>query len=236
MNITGSLVQLPTWEDYYYAPEEDEDVSNNFETQDMANSHIAKAVHASSPVKQLSSDNRAEKIFLTAMKSSAIRALYETAVNSPSDTLPSGPWSIIVTEDIPSEYNAECHFSNREIHIRSNISDDEALTLLVFELINAISFPKFTAIWRKTDQGQTECEDYVKEIERIEFEGTLIHHKMITEAIKEMNWSDKLDIYGGNALLDFETRWSVIKFSTHANRYRDSWSLRTGKKAVYPEP
>ncbi|MEM7175451.1 MAG: hypothetical protein AAF443_05970, partial [Chlamydiota bacterium] len=82
-------------------------------------------------------------------------------------------------------------------------------------------------------------ESYAKEVERIEYNGTLLHHKVIRAAIKEMKWtaikelnlSKALDIYFRGETLDrfrntekdFEVYWNKIKNSPHADYHRKAW-------------
>jgi hypothetical protein len=225
MNISGNLSELPRWDDYY---EPEKGASDDLETPDMAYTFVAEKVYAPS-----SRDTRAEKVLNTALLSRSIRALYEEAVHTPFNNIQSGPWLIKFTSNIPRR--AQCCFYERTIHIKPNLSDTQALSSFVFELTNAISTHKFQAVWTKAEQGQIDCEEFVKEMVRIEFEGMITHHKVITAAISERNWSDELDRFKSTALLDFETFWSTHKFTPHADLYRNNWSLEIEKKAVSPK-
>lgn len=167
---------------------------------------------------------RNKKILAIALTSKAINALYEKAKTTLISGK-SGPWAIEFAAKL--EFEAFCNFQQRKIRLSSNLSDDQALSSFVFELTNAISFNKHDALYQKAISGQIECEEYVKEIERVEHEGILLHHKVITEAINEMKWSTALDDYQ-NTPKDFETYWSKIKITSHADYYRKNWSNYNG--------
>jgi hypothetical protein len=77
-------------------------------------------------------------------------------------------------------------------------------------------------LYEKALKGEIECEDYVKENERIEHKSTLLHHEVMSKAIEEMNWSKELDMYQFNRK-DFEEYWSWQKNTPHADYYRESW-------------
>ena len=72
-------------------------------------------------------------------------------------------------------------------------------------------------------KGQIGCEEFVKESERIEWEGTLLHHSVMEKAIWEMGWSLSLDIYRGQ-IQNYEVYWGHIKSTPHADYWRQGWA------------
>ncbi|MEM7175916.1 MAG: hypothetical protein AAF443_08360 [Chlamydiota bacterium] len=181
-----------------------------------------------------SSLSRIEKIVERALRSRHIRELYERANAIPACNK-SGKWKVKFVKETYSKFRAECDYKERTIHIRENISDDYALSFFVFELTNAVQVNKKLALHEKALRGQIDCESYAKESERREYNGTLLHHKVMSAAIKEMNWSKALDIYR-YVEKDFEVYWSRIKNSPHTDyhreRWRECWDWYRGKSKV----
>ena len=183
-----------------------------------------------------SSIDRGNKLLEKALSSKAVLALYEKANSTPTYNYDShksetGQWSVEFVEKIPGGFGANCNRSKRKINLAQASSDETALSYFVFELTNAVNHAQHQMAWRKACSGQMECEEYAKEKKRIEYDGCLIHHKVMSEAIKEMGWSKKLDIYS-NCDGDFEKDWNWQKDTPHADYYREDWKrVNPGKSA-----
>lgn len=237
MNITGSLVELPRWSDYYVP----EAVSDDFTTQDMNEVQQAQV-----PMPQETAwifKVRGTKLLEKALRNRDIKALYDQASDTPSEGNKLGPWKITFERD--REFLASCNAIDRKIIIDANCSDDKALDCFVFELINAIVTKKYFKFEEKARKGQIECETYVLKVERQEFKNAILHSKIMRNAIQEMGWSNSLDNYGNyheelrkiveqsNNGLKLELKdlhgkmfalhWFLAKNTPHANYYRKQW-------------
>ncbi|MBA3722550.1 MAG: hypothetical protein H0W88_09140 [Parachlamydiaceae bacterium] len=178
---------------------------------------------------------RATKLLEKALFSKAIKRLYEKAYSTPTVKCKHGDWKIVFAEKTTLGFQAECFGSLRQINILSSLSDQMALTYLVFELTNATQEPRFNKLYEKARSGQIQCEEYTREIERIEFEGTLLHREIIVEAIKELGLSPSLNIYASHT--DFEAYWNIVKLSPHSNCARKQWKIwRAGKLFEASDP
>lgn len=164
---------------------------------------------------------RNQQILEISLKSKAIKALYEKANATPSYSN-SGAWKIQFANNSYFEGDAECRYWERKIILSSGLSDEKAISCFVFELINGINAHKHKALDNKSRWGEIEREEFVKETEYIEYEGTLLHHEVIQEAIKEMNWNESLDLFSYQSD-DFESYWEWIKTTSHAEYYRSTW-------------
>ena len=176
-----------------------------------------------------SCSSRIERIVEKALSSKHIRELHDRA-KATSVYNKSGDWEVKLVKEISSnssnhQSNACCNITKREIYINENVSDEYALAAFVFELTNAAQANEHVALDEKMLNGQIDCENYTKETERIEHRGALLHHKVMSAAIKEMGWSKGLDCYC-NVETDFEKDWSRIKNSSHANYYRAAFRER----------
>lgn len=176
------------------------------------------------PAQSESDIRRAAQIIEKALTSKYIRELYERANSTPIYNSPTGIWKIeFVDKTIAGFNNAQCHYSERKVILRSGLSDEMALTYFVYELTNGIYAPRHYELHKKAMYGQIGCEEFVKESERIEWEGTLLHHQVMEKAIWEMGWSLSLDIYGGQ-IQNYEVYWGHIKSTPHADYWRQGWA------------
>jgi hypothetical protein len=165
---------------------------------------------------------RSKKMLEKALMNKSIKALYERANATSIGNGKSGTWKVQFVENTFSKFDAECNYQERKILLRKSLSDERALTLFVFELTNGISANEHFSIFQKALWGQIERENYAKEAEHIEYRGTLLHHDVMSEAVKEMAWDKALDIYQHESK-DFETYWNHIKNSSHTDYHRKSW-------------
>jgi hypothetical protein len=121
-----------------------------------------------------------------------------------------------------SRFGGEADCYKGQIYLGSYLSDEEALSTLVFELTNlrqaSLANENDTAAF----QGRS-CEGFVKERERIEFEGSLMHHKIMQDAI-QTGLSYRLDIFRNHENLSFEKYYEKIKHSSHTDYYRAYWN------------
>ncbi len=167
---------------------------------------------------------RCAQLIEKALSSKAVKHLYDTANSTPNyDDQNCSVWTIDFVTKTSSGFLAECCLKERKIKLHENLSDDKALSYLVFELTNAIHSRRFFELHSKALKGQIRCEEYAKEAERIEDDGTLLHHQAINESIKELGWSSSLDIYRYNKSCDFEKRWEQIKYTSHCDYWRRAW-------------
>lgn len=135
-------------------------------------------------------------------------------------------WKIVFFQEGEYPSAASCNYPKREIDIRENLTDNEKISNFVFELINATYQDRFEELYQKACLREIECEEYAKEMERIEHEGGLLHSKIMKAAIKRMGWEDNdrsLDS-GGCIPLDFNRFWNAIKFTSHAQYYRNNYA------------
>jgi hypothetical protein len=169
-------------------------------------------------------NERAKRILQTALSCKPIKKLYDLA----RSTYPNGNITVSFMEN--SENEGASYIETGQIVLGSDLSDEEALSAFVFELTNCLQRAKLAENNSKaTDKS---CEDWVREIEKIEFEGALIHHEVMAEGIKIMGLSPKLDEYASLDGKDFERDYEEYqKFTDHANYYREQWRRLTGKSS-----
>lgn len=136
--------------------------------------------------------SRKEKLLETALKSPTIKALYERANKTPSynKQSESDVWTIEFVPPAYSLFDSECLLDKRQIKLNSKICDSAALSSFVFELINGINTPKFKELDKKTLSHSMTCNDYAKEVERIEF-NTAVHHACVMKAMIKEVWGDE---------------------------------------------
>jgi hypothetical protein len=157
----------------------------------------------------------------------AIRELYEKA-NSISRNYP--PFEPKLSIEFVHKLECEALFNpnDQSIQLRDDLSENEAMSSLAFEWTNAINQAKFRELNLKARTNAIGSEDYAKEVERIEFEGGLLHSKVMRSAIKEMGWDKSLDMFSILNQTDFEHDWhSRLRFTPHAQYGRESYSSLT---------
>ena len=182
---------------------------------------------SSRPSISIDQSARAERILQKALSSTAIKELYDRAVAMPRyDGTAGGNLHITFVTD---GYKGCANNSQRKIELLSSLSDDEALSVFVFELTNILHGPEFYAVYLEARSSNVSCEDFVRKYEQIEWEGCLLHHRVMQAAIKEMKWSQSLDVFSWEAKISFRVKWIVLQFSPHANYYRKCWRKMTGR-------
>lgn len=130
-------------------------------------------------------------------------------------------WSIKIIKKSIIKFEAKCNYLKRQIELRSDLSKELAISYFIFEMINGLNQDKFDALYKRA-LVDLDCETYVKEMERIEHDGTLLHQKVIQSGIEENGWKESMNVYALNNS-DFEKYWVQIKNTSHANYYRNAW-------------
>lgn len=99
-----------------------------------------------------------------------------------------------------------------------------ALNILIFEIANASQTKEFREMQIGIKNGTVSCDDYVKELERIEYTSGILHHKIVKMGIEKLKWSKELDTYKDYIDGSFEKAWSErIRFSQHAEWCRKQY-------------
>ncbi len=179
---------------------------------------------------------RSQRIFEKAMTCQAIKTLYiEAMMTGNPSTGQTGPWCLQLLPNASKllslgESRGACYFGLRTIVIESELSDDEILSVFVFELTNAVSTKKSVQVREDAKEGTVTREDFVKRIEEIEFDGTKRHHSIISRAVVEMGWDPSLDTYKDMSR-EFDFYWPIIQKNSHADRYGKQWDRIQSMKA-----
>jgi hypothetical protein len=155
-----------------------------------------------------------ERIHARALSCPDVRALYDEACRE-------GEWIILFEAPI-SGPRAQTLFDLRTILIDPNLSENEALSSLIFELTNATKAKVSLKLNELARHNRISREEYVRQIERAEHAGALTHHAIVSKAVKELGWHPDVDRYAG-VNPDFEAYWPRIANSEHAERYRLQW-------------
>lgn len=134
-------------------------------------------------------------------------------------------------DDLPGEAYAFCLLNKRKIFIDEGVSIGQSLVACVFELTNAVHTPRFEQLNKMATAQDLDCEENVKETERVEFEGTLIHRRIFEVATEVLGWDKSLNYYA-DMTTDFEQHYLVTKTTPHADAYRKLWEEKTGKKSL----
>jgi hypothetical protein len=163
---------------------------------------------------------RLYRIVEKAHKCAEVRSLREKAEKT-------GAWTVRLAE--PScGFEAETVFSKRAIIIDPQYSDEEVMSLYIFELTNAVKINKFVWIDGRARRGVISAEEYARLKEFREHQGALRHVKIVTEAIVTLKWDPSVNRYKDRKL-NFEGDWSWIRTSKHADFYRAQWETLTNK-------
>lgn len=114
-----------------------------------------------------------------------------------------------------------CDCRRRKIKILSSLRDEDAFSVFVFELTNAISCKKYELIRDMVIRGELDEEGYACAFEYIEFYGEHFHYATMCHAAVVMGWS--LRFLHTVEFTDFETHWKVRRETPHAEFYRKSY-------------
>lgn len=177
---------------------------------------------------------RADRIVEKIWNCPPVRELYQKAYQVKDSYGRSGPWRIafvnssgkVGDDKILQEWeghNACIDFDVRRVYISENLSEDLALSSYVFELTNAIQKKIGDEFKKKAAAGTIGCEEFVEQMEKIEFDGALMHHRIVREAIDKYQWDESTDTYWNADILDFKKDYEENKYSAHANYYRRLW-------------
>jgi len=168
---------------------------------------------------QLDNTVRAKKLLDKALQSKGIRALYKEACDTPTRYHASGePWNVIFKSN---QFGGKCDISRREIEIDPKFSDDRALSILIFELLNALQTPKMREFQELARNNLIGRDDYAYNIECLEHETECYHRKILKVVIKEMGWDEeRFPIREESSLKDY---LDAVEESGHTEAYRRHW-------------
>jgi hypothetical protein len=141
----------------------------------------------------------------------------------------SGAWKIEFDAKIPG--HARFQPFQRTIQLNPTCDETSNLASLIFEMINIMNLPQFDHLEILLKKGKIGKEDYAKEILRLEFNTGLLHHRVASEAIRQMNWPSSIDHYANFENLSFEDFWKTWQFTAHAEDYRIYWETINQKKS-----
>lgn len=159
---------------------------------------------------------RADRITKIALSYLLVKELYEQASMTAGYKGEIGNYKIEFVSKTHAGFDSTCIFGKRTIDISDTLSDKVALTMLIFELINATTYTKFFLAQNKFLLSK-DVSEYAKECERIEFENTIEHNNIIK---KSGLGSDYLR-WKGRKSEDFEKAWvDYIATSEHAEYWR----------------
>jgi hypothetical protein len=91
------------------------------------------------------------------------------------------PW--IIKEDASLENSGNCDYLSRMILLHPSLSEEEAISRLIFELMHAIYYPKFSALDKRFSNGHIDQQEYVHERKKIEAEIELQYQHIVTQAL-----------------------------------------------------
>ncbi len=228
-------------------PQENKRVSQHFQSVKRSTSsmHLRPETVASAPaaveaVKEVpaTTKTRAEIIKERALESTHIRKLYDQAVNAPNETTKTGEWSILFLDRPTNGFVAGCRYWERKVELQSSLSDEMAIASFAFELTNGIFSERHRALKEEAVHGKQgmmgiryiEREEFAKESERIEYQGTVLFYEHMVLAIDEMQnkgWKDEMLIYPRRSthFEDFEEYYSEIKNGEHTEFWRKTWDF-----------
>ena len=110
---------------------------------------------------------------------------------------------------------AHCNFGKGEITVYTQgQSEDKILSSIVFELGNLKRSSEHSKIKNLSD------EEFVKEIERLEFRTAQEHHRVIRASIVQCGWNPSMDEFQHLENMTFEADYEHHRSSAHANNYR----------------
>jgi hypothetical protein len=140
-----------------------------------------------------------------------------------------------VWDDITRQYGAinvmettdRTHFDRGTIFVNRDAASHARKAAIAFEVTNAYQNQRIFQIQRDFPASDLSAEDYATAIERVEYEGTLLHSQMMREGIEGGQWPSSMDLFGnladyaaahGNAAA-FAQYLASQKRSGHFGRY-----------------
>lgn len=175
---------------------------------------------------------RTKRLIERAQKSKIIAALCKEAFAVSTPLHKSGAWNIIFT-DAP-DFHAACYSQDRHIRIHSRYSDDEALTLLIFELVNAVHYPRYAKFDQLARENGISREGYAFNCERIEYDTLCLHRQILTAAITEMGWGKNLFAFhhiNPDKDVSFKEYWQRCQVTKHTDFFRRQWEALRGESS-----
>lgn len=138
--------------------------------------------------------------------------------------------------------DANAQFSEHRINMAMGHSLNWYLGTLAFETTNFIHLPRFNAsdeVFNQQpvtdDQVHEEelADNWAKAQEEIEWDGAMLHHEAMREAIQKQGWDPSVDAFGEMIETDknFQTYWEKIRKNKHAETYREDFrKIRSSRK------
>lgn len=133
---------------------------------------------------------------------------------------------------VGTQPQAYIDLSTMEIVLKCGNATPEASIL--FELTNAASRHKHTEIDRKARDTKVSKEDFVRQHERIEWEGLKTHHSIAQKCVAAGLWDKALDRWAsaigpGGAFENFEDYLKVQKAASHPKVFEEWWDKNAKK-------
>lgn len=82
---------------------------------------------------------------------------------------------------VPVDNTEAAHYARKtkEIHVNNKLTYNEQLAFIIFELLNIERLDEFDYIDAEASQGMHTMESFGKAYEKIEFENSLTHHRLV---------------------------------------------------------
>lgn len=235
---SDACVDIPEGEIFFRSSLSDEKTISNFVlklTSILQSSKCNETVKLFRPIPAERDNFVSRNVFVLrrALTSLTLQRLYYQA--SEVQKLNGRVQSIFI-EFVPYAYlafDARADYVNGKILLRSSLSDEEAISVFVFELTNVLQSSKFDETLKRirTDYALG-SEYFVKSYEQIEYDGCKMHHQLIQKVASELGLclTPEIDPFKLHALHPFETIWPSIQRTKHAHNYRQIFRARVQKR------
>jgi hypothetical protein len=156
-----------------------------------------------------------------ALKSPPVRKLYQRACDALIRLGRKPNISVKIVPEGTMPFHADTLID--EIRIWSTCSQEEAINLLIFELSNVLHCNEFNDLWTQLDRmkggivSPQTIEYFVKQAEKIEYDGYLESYQVIQQAYKELDYPFK-----PAPLPTFEEVWPTLQKQEHAAYWRQA--------------
>jgi hypothetical protein len=186
-----------------------------------------KEIYKKQKIKKVNKKRTIEDRYLDIIKKATpAKRLYKEALKAHEKNYKAGnsknPFlkiKLVADKILPFGAQADFHKGKIEVDLSKCDTQENALAFFIFELCNFKRVAQFQQVHFNAISGKYDKETYAMEYERIEFDGTHEHHRIVQACIEEHQWHPLVDIYK-HQVQTFDEWWALNKNTSHVDHYR----------------
>ncbi len=153
------------------------------------------------------------------------KKLYEQAQEAQFRAgLPSITLILASHEEMGHSFDGDATYQTGQLRIVRSLTQEAQLSTLIFELTNFFQVERWNAFFYKAENGYPMRRSvYMKQSEKIEFDGAALHHEIVKYGIQHHGWQPSMDEYASWYRKDFEKIYKSAMCEEHKGYFGENW-------------